>query len=54
MARKEGCFGVMFNVLDWNQPAIDFYKKLNATFCDEWKVVCLEGSALQTLAKEAQ
>ena len=34
--------------------AIDFYKKLNATFCDEWKVVCLEGTALQTLAKEAQ
>ena len=52
MARKDDCFGVMFNVLDWNQPAIDFYKKLNATFCDEWKVVCLEGSALQTLAKE--
>jgi GNAT superfamily N-acetyltransferase len=54
MARKEDCFGVMFNVLDWNQPAIDFYKKLNATFCDEWKVVCLEGTALQALAKEAE
>jgi GNAT superfamily N-acetyltransferase len=54
MARKEDCFGVMFNVLDWNQPAIDFYKKLNATFCDEWKVVCLEGTALRALAKEAE
>jgi GNAT superfamily N-acetyltransferase len=54
MARKDDCFGVMFNVLDWNQPAIDFYKKLNATFCDEWKVVCLEGAALRALAKEAQ
>jgi GNAT superfamily N-acetyltransferase len=54
MARKEDCFGVMFNVLDWNQPAIDFYKKLNATFCDEWKVVCLEGTALSTLAKDAE
>jgi hypothetical protein len=31
-----------------------FYKKLNATFCDEWKVVCLEGTALQTLAKEVE
>jgi GNAT superfamily N-acetyltransferase len=53
MARKDNCFGVMFNVLDWNQAAIGFYKKLDATFCDEWKVVCLEGTALQTLAKEA-
>jgi GNAT superfamily N-acetyltransferase len=53
MARKDDCFGVMFNVLDWNQPAIDFYRKLHATFCDEWKVVCLEGSALDALAKEA-
>jgi GNAT superfamily N-acetyltransferase len=52
MARKGDCFGVMFNVLDWNQVAIDFYKKLGATFCDEWKVVCLEGTALQGLAKE--
>jgi len=54
MARKEDCFGVMFNVLDWNQPAIDFYKKLNATFCDEWKVVCLEGTALKSLAEEGE
>jgi GNAT superfamily N-acetyltransferase len=54
MARKNDCFGIMFNVLDWNRPAIDFYKKLNATFCDEWKVVCVEGNALHALAKEAE
>jgi GNAT superfamily N-acetyltransferase len=54
IARTEDCFGVMFNVLDWNQAAIDFYKKLNATFCDEWKVLCLEGTALQALAKETE
>jgi GNAT superfamily N-acetyltransferase len=53
-AMKDHCFGIMFNVLNWNQPAIEFYKKLNATFCDEWKVLCLEGSALQALAKEAE
>ncbi len=54
MARKDDCFGVMFNVLDWNHAAIDFYKKLDATFCNEWKVVCLEGAALHALAKEAE
>jgi GNAT superfamily N-acetyltransferase len=52
IAAKNDCFGVMFSVLDWNQTAIHFYKKLNASFCDDWKVVCLEGSALQALAKE--
>ncbi len=54
MAQKDDCFGVMFNVLDWNQPAIDFYKKLHTTFCDEWKVLCLEGTALHAIAKEAE
>jgi GNAT superfamily N-acetyltransferase len=53
IAREGHCFGVVFNVLDWNQPAIDFYKKLNATFWDDWKVLCLEGDALQAIAKEA-
>jgi GNAT superfamily N-acetyltransferase len=51
-ASQEGCFGIMFNVLDWNRPAIDFYKKLNASFYDDWKVVCLERAALDALAGE--
>jgi GNAT superfamily N-acetyltransferase len=54
MACKDDCFGVMFNVLEWNQSAIDFYKKLHATFCDEWKTACLEGNALHAIAKEAE
>jgi GNAT superfamily N-acetyltransferase len=40
-------FCLRWEVLDWNQPAIDFYKKLDATFLDEWKAVCLIGDALQ-------
>lgn len=53
MAEKNHCFGVMFNVLDWNRPAIEFYQELGATFLDDWKTVCLKGSALQAVAKEA-
>jgi GNAT superfamily N-acetyltransferase len=53
-ARQEDCFGIMFNVLDWNRPAIDFYKKLNASFYDDWKVVCLERLALDALACETR
>jgi GNAT superfamily N-acetyltransferase len=49
-ARKEDCFGVRWQVLDWNTPAIDFYRNLGATFLDEWKTVSLEGDALSRLA----
>jgi GNAT superfamily N-acetyltransferase len=35
-AIQEGSSGMMWQVLDWNQPAIDFYKKYNARFDGEW------------------
>jgi len=50
-AVQEKAFGIMFSVLHWNQPAIDFYRRLNATFLDEWKSVCLMGEALESLAQ---
>lgn len=52
IARDSECFGVVFNVLDWNRPALDFYEKLGASFWNDWKVVCLESAALAALAKE--
>ena len=39
-----------WEVLDWNQPAIDFYKRLGATFLDQWKSVLLTGDALERAA----
>jgi GNAT superfamily N-acetyltransferase len=38
-------------VLDWNTPAIYFYKSLNAVPMDEWTVFRLTGTALVDLAK---
>jgi GNAT superfamily N-acetyltransferase len=35
-ARKNKCKRVRWQVLDWNKPAIDFYKKLGATLDGEW------------------
>jgi GNAT superfamily N-acetyltransferase len=32
----QNCTGMMWQVLDWNKPAIDFYKKYNAKLDDEW------------------
>ncbi len=35
-ARKKNCRLVKWQVLDWNEPAIRFYKKFNTLFEDEW------------------
>jgi GNAT superfamily N-acetyltransferase len=35
-SREQGYSGMMWQVLDWNTPAIEFYKKYGATFDDEW------------------
>jgi GNAT superfamily N-acetyltransferase len=35
-ARELGVSGMMWQVLDWNQPAIDFYKKYGADISSEW------------------
>lgn len=37
-------------VLDWNTPAIDFYKSLGAQAMDEWTVYRVSGDALTSLA----
>jgi GNAT superfamily N-acetyltransferase len=37
-------------VLDWNQPAIDFYRSLGAEAMDEWTTYRVSGPALQRLA----
>ncbi len=36
-----------WSVLDWNQPAIDFYRSLGAVAMDEWTTYRLHGEALQ-------
>ena len=39
-------------VLDWNAPAIAFYKSLGAQVLDEWRICRLSGAALQSFADE--
>jgi GNAT superfamily N-acetyltransferase len=50
LAIEEKCFGMRWEVLDWNTPAIEFYKRLGAEFLDERRVVALVGDALQKVA----
>jgi GNAT superfamily N-acetyltransferase len=54
IARSENCFGMRWEVLDWNQPAIDFYKRLGASFLDQWKSVLLTGEALDIAGKKSE
>jgi GNAT superfamily N-acetyltransferase len=35
-AKEKKFSGIMWQVLDWNEPAINFYKKYNANFDPEW------------------
>src|SRR5271165_5700031 len=50
IATERGCGRLEWEVLDWNQPAIRFYKKLGAVPMDEWTRYRLTGEAFKTLA----
>lgn len=47
LANASGCGRMEWSVLDWNQPAIDFYQKLGAVPMKEWTVFRLTGAALE-------
>jgi GNAT superfamily N-acetyltransferase len=47
------CYGVHWEVLDWNEKAIALYKAMGAEFRDQRRPVLLHGDALQKIAKEA-
>ena len=50
IAVESGCQRLQWEVLDWNAPAIDFYRAIGAEFLDEWRNVRLSGEALNALA----
>lgn len=51
VAIEEGCYGIQWEVLNWNAKAIELYKALGAEFRDQWRPVLLTGDALERLAK---
>jgi len=53
IAVEERCYGIHWEVLDWNSTAIELYKALGAEFRDQWKSVLLAGDALHRLARQA-
>ncbi|HET6175764.1 MAG TPA: GNAT family N-acetyltransferase [Candidatus Sulfotelmatobacter sp.] len=53
VAVEEHCYGIHWEVLDWNEKAIELYKVLGAEFRDQWRPVLLTGEALHRLAEKA-
>jgi GNAT superfamily N-acetyltransferase len=51
IAVAEGCPRLEWAVLDWNTPAIDFYKSVGAESMSEWTIMRVSGDALAALAK---
>lgn len=54
IAVEKGCGRFEWSVLDWNQPAIDFYESLGAKPQGEWIRYRLDGDALLALGKQAK
>jgi GNAT superfamily N-acetyltransferase len=52
IAMQENCYGVHWEVLDWNEKAIELYKSLGAEFRDRWRPVLLTDEALRRLAEK--
>jgi len=51
LAKARGCGRLEWSVLDWNRPAIDFYKTLGAVPMSEWTVFRVTGQSLERLAR---
>ena len=51
IAVERGCGRFEWSVLDWNAPAIEFYKSLGATPLDDWIIFRVTGRALTELAQ---
>lgn len=54
IAVDEKCYGIHWEVVNWNEKAIELYKALGADFRDQWRPVLLIGEALQRLAETAK
>lgn len=48
-ARSRGCGRLEWAVLDWNEPSIQFYRKLGAVPMDQWTTYRVTGAALHAL-----
>lgn len=53
IALAENCYGIHWEVLDWNETAINLYKSMGAVFRDSWRPVLLMDEALRRVAERS-
>lgn len=53
LAVSRGCGRLEWTVLDWNQPAIDFYQKIGAAVLPDWRICRVTGEALTQLGQSS-
>jgi GNAT superfamily N-acetyltransferase len=51
-AIAKGCGRMEWSVLDWNEPAIAFYKRMGAEILPDWRICRVTEEALSELAKK--
>ena len=51
-ARDKGARRVSWEVLDWNEPAIDFYESRGATVLSDWDVVQLDAAGMESYLRQ--
>ncbi len=50
LAVERDCGRLVWSALDWNEPALAFYRRLGARTLDEWRLHRLDGGALAAVA----
>jgi GNAT superfamily N-acetyltransferase len=53
IAVERNCGRFEWSVLDWNEPAIGFYKTMGAEVMPEWRICRVTGESLDQLARRA-
>ncbi len=54
IAVDRGCGRLEWSVLDWNEPAIGFYKRMGATVLPDWRTCRVTGDALTAMAQQPE
>jgi GNAT superfamily N-acetyltransferase len=52
-AQEEGCLFIRWEVLNWNQPAIEMYKGMGADVLEDWRAAFLMEDGVRKLAERA-
>jgi GNAT superfamily N-acetyltransferase len=54
LAVQRNCGRMEWSVLDWNEPALGFYRRLGAAVMEDWRICRLTGDALVRVAESSR